>query len=235
MPLAERRYDRLAVRLSLIITRLVAGETLDMHKLATEFDVSVRTLYRDFRERLIYLDLECHQGCYRLRKVAGPQGEIDVLTFAYRAGLAGIFPGLDRRLAGTLLASDGSPCLVWQPPQAMPPTSSLVFYRLVSAITACQRVLLLADGERCDGLAPYRLISLEGCWYLTGELNGHITVHPLAAIHAVTVLNNTFIPRKRLSQLSTQSEFIRALPHFRCIREVLSLASRDEEPGEALV
>ena len=48
MPLAERRYDRLAVRLSLIISRLVAGETLDMQKLATEFDVSVRTLYRDF-------------------------------------------------------------------------------------------------------------------------------------------------------------------------------------------
>ncbi|MFY2980097.1 transcriptional regulator, partial [Klebsiella pneumoniae] len=37
MPLTERRYDRLAVRLSLIISRLVAGETLDMQKLATEF------------------------------------------------------------------------------------------------------------------------------------------------------------------------------------------------------
>ena len=92
MPLAERRYDRLAVRLSLIISRLVAGETLDMQKLATEFDVSVRTLYRDFRERLIYLDLECHQGCYRLRTGAGPQGELDVLTFAHRTGIAGIWP-----------------------------------------------------------------------------------------------------------------------------------------------
>jgi predicted DNA-binding transcriptional regulator YafY len=34
MPQAERRYDRLAVRLSLIISRLVAGETLNMQKLA---------------------------------------------------------------------------------------------------------------------------------------------------------------------------------------------------------
>lgn len=70
--------------------------------------------------------------------------------------------------------------------------------------------------------APYRLILLDGCWYLTGELNGHITVHSLAAIHAVTVLNTTFTPRKRLSQLTTQAGFIRALPHFSCIREVLS-------------
>ena len=107
----------------------------------------------------------------------------------------------------------------------MSPASSLVFYRLVSAITACQRVLLLAEGERCDGLAPYRLISLDGCWYLTGELNGYITVHPLATIHAVTVLNTTFTPLKRLSQLTTQAGFIRALPHFSCIREVLSQAA----------
>ncbi len=55
MTQAERRHDRLAVRLSLIISRpRVAGETLDLRALATEFGVSVRTLRRDFRERLMY-------------------------------------------------------------------------------------------------------------------------------------------------------------------------------------
>jgi predicted DNA-binding transcriptional regulator YafY len=37
MTQAERRHDRLAVRLSLIISRLVAGETLNMARLAAEF------------------------------------------------------------------------------------------------------------------------------------------------------------------------------------------------------
>jgi predicted DNA-binding transcriptional regulator YafY len=120
---------------------------------------------------------------------------------------------------------------VWQSPQPITTTSPLVFYRLVSAITGSQRVLLLADGERCDGLAPYRLIFLDGCWYLTGELNGHITVHPLATIHAVTILNTTFTPRKRLSLLTTQAGFIRALPHFSCIREVLSQAADNGGSG----
>ncbi|SLM61609.1 MULTISPECIES: transcriptional regulator [Dickeya] len=229
MTQAERRHDRLAVRLSLIISRLVAGETLNMARLAAEFGVSIRTLRRDFRERLMYLDLEYSQGHCRLRTLGGGvQGALDALTFAHRAGLADIFPGLDRRLAGTLLTAGGMPCLVWQPPQAMSPGSSLVFYRLVSAIIAFQRVLLLADGERCDGLAPYRLISLDGRWYLTGELNGHITVHLLTAIHAVTVLNTTFIPRKRLSHLTTQAGFIQALPHFGFIRTVLSPAPSEK-------
>lgn len=155
MPLAERRYDRLAVRLSLIISRLVAGETLNMQKLATEFDVSVRTLYRDFRERLIYLDLECHQGCYRLRSGAGPQGELDVLTFAHRTGIAGLFPGLDRRLVNLLLNCEGAPCLTGDAVSAGSPATPLSFYRLVQAITTCQRVTLLADGKRCERLSPY--------------------------------------------------------------------------------
>ena len=47
MSQAERRYDRLSVRLSLIISRLLAGETLNMRKLAAEFGVSERTLHRD--------------------------------------------------------------------------------------------------------------------------------------------------------------------------------------------
>ncbi|EPC7979083.1 DeoR family transcriptional regulator, partial [Yersinia enterocolitica] len=89
MTQAERRHDRLAVRLSLIISRLVAGETLNLARLAAEFGVSVRTLRRDFRERLMYLDLEYRRGQCRLRSTGGGvQGELDALTFAHRAGLA---------------------------------------------------------------------------------------------------------------------------------------------------
>ncbi len=224
MTQAERRHDRLAVRLSLIICRLVAGETLSVTKLAVEFGVSVRTLRRDFHERLMYLDLEYRQGHCRLRSGNnGAQGEFDVLTFAHRTGLADAFPGFDRRLAAALLNADDMPCLIWQPSSEIPPSGSLTFYRLVSAISARQRVTLLAEGKRCEGLAPYRLISLHGHWYLVGELYGRITVHPLADIHTVTVLRATFIPHKDFSQLSTRPEFIQALPHFDSVRDALSL------------
>lgn len=92
MTQAERRHDRLAVRLSLIISRLVAGETLNMARLAAEFGVSVRTLRRDFRERLMYLDLEYRRGQCRLRSTGGGvQGELDALTFAHRAS-SGDYP-----------------------------------------------------------------------------------------------------------------------------------------------
>lgn len=95
MTLQERRHDRLAVRLSLIISRLVSGETLFIRKLATEFGVSERTLRRDFRERLMYLDLDYYQGQCSLRSdIHSTRQEIDILTFAHRTGLAGVFRAL---------------------------------------------------------------------------------------------------------------------------------------------
>lgn len=79
MSQTERRHERLAVRLSLIISRLVAGETLDMALLATEFGVSIRTLRRDFRERLMYLDLEYRDGTCTNGLVCGQSfGEVRV-------------------------------------------------------------------------------------------------------------------------------------------------------------
>lgn len=64
-------HDRLSVRLSVIISRLLAGESLELKVLADEFGVSERTLQRDFQQRLIHLDLEHRSGSYRLIRQTG--------------------------------------------------------------------------------------------------------------------------------------------------------------------
>lgn len=116
MSQTEHRYDRLAVRLSLIISRLLAGETLSVKTLAVEFGVSVRTLRRDFRERLIYLNLEYRHGHCRLLSDPGmAQRAPGTLCFMRNVGLQQVFPETDLRLVNTLTDSeDISPCLVWQ-------------------------------------------------------------------------------------------------------------------------
>ena len=94
MTQAERRHDRLAVRLSLIISRLVAGETLNMARLAAEFGVSVRTLRRDFANGDVPRPWSIDGGNVAcVAPVGGVQGELDALTFAHRAGLADNFSG----------------------------------------------------------------------------------------------------------------------------------------------
>lgn len=222
MTQAERRHDRLAVRLSLIISRLVAGETLDMRTLATEFGVSVRTLRRDFRERLMYLDLEYRKGQYRLLS-GSRQRELAVLTFARQSGVEALFPDMDNHLVSSLLSGPGeSPCLIWNGDSLLPSPDLGVFTRLVSAVSEHRRVTLLGNGCRCTGLAPYRLVLRDREWYLTGEHQARIAVFPLADIRAVTLNKDCFAPDMAVREILSRPDFLQALPHFQCIEDVIS-------------
>lgn len=214
MPQTERRHERLAVRLSLIISRLVAGETLDMRLLAAEFGVSVRTLRRDFRERLMYLDLEYRDGTCRLLS-GSYQRELAVLTFARQSGVEVLFPDMDNHMVNSLLSGPGeSPCLIWSESVPLPSSRSGIFTRLVRAISEHRRVTLLAEGCRCSGFAPYRLVLFSGYWYLTGENHHRVAVFPLNDIHAVTFHPELFSPEIHIRNLLTDPDFLRALPHF---------------------
>ncbi|MGO3465580.1 WYL domain-containing protein [Psychrobacter sp.] len=54
--MGSRKHERLAYRLSDIIIRLNNGERLNIESLAQDYQVCIRTLKRDFQERLATLD-----------------------------------------------------------------------------------------------------------------------------------------------------------------------------------
>ena len=62
----ENEHDRLATRLSIILSRLFQGEKLHIGTLAEEFGVTTRTLRRDFNVRLTYLDINRATACISL-------------------------------------------------------------------------------------------------------------------------------------------------------------------------
>jgi len=229
MSQTERRHERLAVRLSLIISRLVAGGTWIMQKLAAEFGVSVRTLRRDFRERLTYLDLEFRDGQCSLLS-GSRQRELAVQTFVRHSGVEALFPDIDNQLVTSLLSASESPCLIWHSATSRALARPDVFTRLVRAITEHRRVTLLAEGGRYSGLAPYRLVCSDGCWYLTGELGGHITVFPLGDIHTVTFHPALFVPDARVRNLLSHPDFLRVLPHFQTFHSLLVVSDDGFSP-----
>ncbi|MGQ6547535.1 WYL domain-containing protein [Serratia sp. JSRIV001] len=225
MPQIAPRHDRLAVRLSLIISRLLAGDTLNVRNLASEFGVSLRTLRRDFRERLVYLDLEYQQGLCRLASgVSQRHTEKDVLAFARRIGIIDLLPGLDSQMIKALLSADGaSPCISWPTIFQLHHASqvSAHFATLVDTIATRHRVLLLTPTCRYERLAPYRLMFHDGHWYLVGEWQGRIAVIVVDDIDAVIVSKESYVPCQAVDSLITHTHFVAALPHYRFIREVL--------------
>ena len=55
-----------AARLVDMLRRLNQGEALQPEKLAAEYEVTLRTVQRDLNEKLDFLELEVHNGSYRV-------------------------------------------------------------------------------------------------------------------------------------------------------------------------
>lgn len=219
----DSRYDRLAVRLSVIISRLMAGESLYTHTLAEEFGVSERTLQRDFHQRLVHLNIAHDNGSYRLK--GSPQHDHVPAAFSFvrNTGIARIIPGQDRNLMSLLTDESGTaPCLIWHTPTAPHDKYSDSFQRLAEAIHRHCTVSLLVNGIRHEALEPYRLIYQMHCWYLVSSQQRRIRVFRLDEVISVTLLDRHFHRRSDVSDLIAEEGFISALPHFRFISDVIN-------------
>ncbi|EPK7316924.1 DUF932 domain-containing protein [Citrobacter freundii] len=179
--------------------------------------------------------LNSHDGSssYCRLRTAGSEMQMvpDVLIFAHRSGMAGLFPGFDRRLVNALLMCDESPCVIAPASPAPSPSGALSFWRLIQAITGRRRVTLIAEGQRCERLAPCRLLIHQQAWYLVAEHDGHIAVFTLNEIHLVQPLQESFRRNDSLCSLVEDPVFIQALPHFRFIQQsLLAFVPADSPP-----
>lgn len=228
-PDEEARYDRLAVRLSVIISRLMSGETLSLQTLSGEFGVSIRTLRRDLHQRLVHLDIIVENGTYRLSESAARDHSPGAVSFARSTGIARIIPSQNRQLMHLLMNETGtSPCFIWHD---SPPawTHADSFHRLAEAIHHHQVVSLLVGGVRYDEQEPYRLIYRHQHWYLVVCCRGSLRVFQLEEIISASLSEQTFRRRGEISSLITEEGFISALPHFRFISDVIH-TFREQHP-----
>ncbi|CVF69886.1 helix-turn-helix transcriptional regulator [Serratia marcescens] len=225
------RHDRLALRLSVIISRLLAGESLSLKALSDEFGVSERTLRRDFHQRLLHLDLTGDNGTWRLRTNPMRDYTPGALAFARNTGIARLIPSQSRRLMQLLMDENGtSPCLIGhmhQPGGILPDC----FQRLAEGIYHHRLVSLLVKGIRHDHLEPYRLIFSQACWFLVASQYGAIRVFRVEEVTSVSLSERSFHRRSETSALIVDSDFINALPHFHFISNVIhTFRERSPEP-----
>lgn len=219
----HKEHDRLAVRLSLIVSRLFLGESLSIRLLADEFGVSKRTLRRDFNERLIYLDIEYSQGMYSLSKSQRSyRTDRDIISFAKLTDVAQFFPALDSKLLAILLSdSIESPYVVYnQPPKNLPSVFG-GFSRITQAIIDGLLISLRVGNAMYKDMAPHRLIYFSSSWYLVGEYKNGIKVFPLENVTDVVLSSTKFNKRRKISEITNDTEFIKSLPYFQLIYNLM--------------
>lgn len=218
---SAHRHDRLALRLSVIISRLLAGESLSMKALSEEFGVSERTLRRDFHQRLLHLDITSDNGTWRLSMHPMRDHTPGALAFVRNTGIANLIPSQSRQLMQLLMDENGtSPCQIGHVQQ---PTGILpdCFQHLVEGIYHHRMVSLLVKGIRHDHLEPYRLIHSLSHWYLVASQYGAIRVFRVEEVTSVALSEQHFHRSSETSALIVDADFINALPHFHFISNVI--------------
>lgn len=211
-------HDAIGIRLSIILGRLLEGETLSLAHLATEFNVSQKTIRRDLGQRLAHLDIERVQvGQYRLSSMAlgARRTDSDIMRFAKITHISGLFPSFDRKFISTLLTNHTeSPFVIYTQPLREKLNTFSGFHVITEAIINHKSVDFNSEGKVILKFEPYRFIYFQRDWYLVGKYKGKLAVFAYTNISNPKINDQLFAKEDKFLQLTCDEQFICALPHF---------------------
>ncbi len=194
-----KEHDKLAKRLGMILTRLNTGEHLYLADLATEFNVSTRTLQRDFNTRLNYLPIQREGSCYYLDpKFLGRQTYKDVHRILVKAGLDSLFPDKQCLSNGLLNSNNSIPYLIKNPNIEDCSRFTDKFTKLTGAIRLSSLVHLQYYGKKYELVHPYKLVNDRGIWYLAASYKDELLSFKLSNIDAIEQLAEKFVSDERV-------------------------------------
>lgn len=169
-------YDKALTRLVAILTKLYNGEELSVKELAVEFNVSTRTIQRDFNERLIsfpiYQDnrLWKMQEGFKLEKTTSIEDQI-VLDIMEKLvdGVGARFSSKAKALLSKIKNEDFNP--IYTKLNMEDITDKLdIIQQLESAIKSKDEITLVYETKNDHKVntcfKPLKIANFEGFWYL---------------------------------------------------------------------
>lgn len=185
-------HDTLAKRLGLILTRLNSGERLTLSVLAQEFNVTERTLQRDFNERLCYLPIERDGSTYSLNPVyLGRNRKADLKPVLEQLGLASMFPSFDV-LSFNRPTNKQPPFLFRDIKVEDISEYTESFKQLTLAIQNHHLIDLEYKQQTYLFSHPYKLVNDRGVWYLSALHNGTLKSFKVTKISKVNIAPEKF-------------------------------------------
>ncbi len=210
-------YDKTLTRLNTIIARLNDGEALLVHELASEFNVSTRTIQRDFNERLVSLypiyqekKLWKMQEGYKIEKSTSIEDAIilDILE-KLTDGLGTKFSTKAKHLLSKIKNDDYNPIYAKLNMEDISSKFSDIAI-LEDAIKEKKELLGLYDFNDYKKelqLKPLKIAIFEGFWYLIAldARNDKLKKYHLKSISNIQKTTTTFETTKELEELLTNA------------------------------
>jgi predicted DNA-binding transcriptional regulator YafY len=187
----------------MLLTRLYSGEKLHLHELAAEYNVTLRTLQRDFNERLSYLPIESRNRQYWLNSEFFTRNRNDdLLHLAKQLGLTDIFPHADEQQLRRLL-NKRQPALISFKGISTSSTKAISLYMPMLELALTKHLIcqvVTHDGLK-RRLKPYQLVNYRGDWNMIGVCSEQLTCYLFDDIQHIELTDCSFVPDNQVYQM----------------------------------
>ncbi len=198
----SKEYDKILTRLTIILQRLYEGEELTSKELSEEFGVSTKTIQRDFNERLIRFPIEKTghkwrmQEGYKLTKERSAEEVlvIDILENIAESIGAG-FGAKAKHLFSKLQNATQNP--IYSKTIIEDISDKLELFQKVENALEQNLIVSFRYKEKNRVVAPYKIVSFEGYWYLYGEelSQEKLKTFYFKDIYDLKLTNKHFVPK----------------------------------------
>lgn len=209
-------YDKILTRLTSILSRLNDGESLSVKELAEEFNVSTKTIQRDFNERLVSFPIyqenkkwKMADG-FKLEKATTIEDAIvldiiDKLTESIGTG----FYSKAKKLLSKIKNDDYNP--IYTKLNIEDISDKLKEIQLLESAIKDKKIIdAIYDFEKYKNevsIKPLKIVNFEGFWYLVGldSRNDVLKKYYLKNISFIKLLDENFTTTSKIDELLKNS------------------------------
>lgn len=201
-----KSHDTLALRLSMILTKLNSGESFTAKELAEEFNVSARTIQRVIKERLSYIPIEKNGDYYSMESYAlGKLSFEDIKNFATLRGIKNLYPSLSNQFITDILNAKLNSAYLIKNQGFEDISLKKEWFETMSAAIIKKSPISFDYKDKSRIVNPYKLINNNGIWYLLAHENDKLKTFTFSKIKKFKWENDaeSFKPKKEfLNQIS---------------------------------
>lgn len=219
------RHEILANRIAMILLQLFERGAVSRNELASRFNVSERTIYRDLNRIGSFVTCT-KEGVYRLSTETQKEDELPTLnSLSEKTGLDELLPVSEGNSLSNMLSSieyKRIKILPLPPEQLNSIHQKRIFSRLDAAIKD-NKICTIHYKGKSRTVHPYRLMNLKGVWYLAATDSGLvIKAYQVSAIDWLDVKKVTFISNTDIHEyLDTEDDAWFSLNKMEITVEVL--------------
>ena len=185
-------HERLADRLANILTKLNIGHQLSVQELAREFQVSTRTIERDFVRLNAYLPLIQDENTKRYYLEPSYLGRFklqDIQNFAQLSGISELYPALDMSFIRELLDERANQVFSAKGYYFEDAKQFAEHFKLLASAIYKRQQVELQYSDQLRIIKPYRLIHHHGIWYLVGVDQDKLRTYRLSQVQQLKLVS----------------------------------------------